>query len=345
MQNLSKLPSLLLPWFAENARILPWREDTEPYHVWISEIMLQQTRVEAVRDYYLRFLAALPDIESLAAVSDDGLMKLWQGLGYYSRARNLKKAAQTIVDRFAGAFPERYEDIKSLPGIGEYTAGAISSICFENRTPAVDGNVLRVFARYTAWERPIDGSGAKAFVADALRPLYVPGSCGAFTQSLMELGACVCLPNGAPDCENCPLNRYCRAFTEGKTARLPLKGEKKPRRIEDRVVFVLKCGDRFALRKRPEKGLLAGLWEFPGAAAASGTSPERLAVEFAEATGAAPLRVSGQRFYTHIFTHVEWRVTGVFVDCGEATDALVWATSSELRERYALPTAFRKLTE
>ncbi|MBQ6165675.1 MAG: A/G-specific adenine glycosylase [Clostridia bacterium] len=343
MQNLFHLPSLLLPWFQKNARVLPWRADTEPYHVWISEIMLQQTRVEAVTDYYRRFLAALPDIASLAAVPDDSLMKLWQGLGYYSRARNLKKASQTIVDRFGGKFPDRYEDILSLPGIGDYTAGAISSICFERPVPAVDGNVLRVFARYTAWDRAIDGDGAKKYVTEQLRPLYVPGSCGAFTQSLMELGACVCLPNGAPDCGSCPLANECLANARGRATDYPVRSAKKARRIENRTVAVLRCDDRFAISKRPEKGLLAGLWEFPCVSTDLSADPEKAVLGYADKLGASPTGVAGKISYTHVFTHVEWHITGVFIDCAETPDALVWATREQLRDIYALPSAFREI--
>ena len=344
MQNLEFLPSALLLWYARNARALPWREDRDPYRVWISEIMLQQTRVEAVVGYYRRFLSELPDIAALAAVADDRLMKLWQGLGYYSRARNLKKAASAIMEQYGGAFPSSYDDILSLPGIGAYTAGAIGSICFELPTPAVDGNVLRVFARYTAWEEQIDSDGAKEYVSSALRPIYPPGSCGAFTQSLMELGACVCLPNGAPDCPDCPLRDHCRSFAAGTQTDYPRKVGKKSRRAENRIVVVMNCGGRFAIRKRPEKGLLASLWEFPGVPAPEDPSEyEKTALEYAETAGTAPVRVSGIKEYSHIFTHVEWRVTGVFIECAGQPEAFTWASKTELREKYALPTAFRKL--
>ena len=263
--DLTELPGRLLPWYRENRRELPWRADRLPYHIWLSEIMLQQTRVEAVKGYYTRFLAALPDIASLARCDDELLHKLWEGLGYYSRVRNLKKAAQDIMERHGGVFPENYNDVLALPGIGEYTAGAICSIAFDRPTPAVDGNVLRVVSRLTDDPSPIDLPETKRRVNALLAGIY-PKEAGAFTQALMELGATVCGPNRAPDCAACPCQSLCLGFRRGTAKTLPVKSPKRQRRQEDRSVFILSCDGRFALEKRPDKGLLAGLWQFPNVA-------------------------------------------------------------------------------
>ena len=257
-----KLPDALLPWYAAYKRDLPWRSDNDPYRVWISEIMLQQTRVEAVKGYYIRFLESLPTVNALACCDDDALHKLWEGLGYYSRVRNLKKAAQVIVGDFYSIFPREYNDVLSLPGIGEDTAGAICSICYNNPTPAVDGNVLRVIARITGDKTPIDQPKYKEMVRNELAAIY-PAEAGDFTQALMELGATVCVPNGKPACHVCPCNSFCKAFSAGVAEKLPIKSPKKHRRVENFTVFILSCNGRYAVDKRQKKGLLAQLWQFP----------------------------------------------------------------------------------
>ena len=240
MKNLfSQLPTLLLPWYEANKRDLPWRQDREPYHVWLSEIMLQQTRVEAVRSYYIRFLAALPTVRALAEADPEQLNKLWEGLGYYSRVRNLQKAAKQIMDLHSGIFPSDHEEIRKLAGIGDYTAGAVGSICFGLPTPAVDGNVLRVCSRLTADSSPIDKPQTKKALTASLAEIYPEGRCGDFTQALMELGATVCVPNGAPKCEACPLSAICLAHRDSLETELPIKTAKKPRRQEQMTVFVL----------------------------------------------------------------------------------------------------------
>ena len=242
-----KLPGALLPWYEANRRDLPWRRDREPYHVWLSEIMLQQTRVEAVKGYYLRFLDALPSIPDLADADPDALHKLWEGLGYYSRVRNLQKAARVIVEQYGGVFPSDHAAIRALPGIGDYTAGAVASICFGQPTPAVDGNVLRVTSRVDACYDPITDPKVKKAVGARLAAVYPAGRCGDFTQSLMELGATVCVPNGAPHCEVCPCRDFCRARALGCQTELPVKAAKKERRVEEKTVFLLRCGERVAL--------------------------------------------------------------------------------------------------
>jgi len=337
--DLQQLPDLLLPWFAENKRDLPWRKDRLPYHVWLSEIMLQQTRVEAVKGYYARFLAALPDIASLADCDDELLNKLWEGLGYYSRVRNLKKAAGQIMLRFHGEFPREYGDIRSLSGIGDYTAGAIASICFDAPTPAVDGNVLRVITRVTACTDSITKPETKKAVSALLAPLYPAGRCGSFTQALMELGATVCLPNGAPECERCPLGSICKSRENGLWKTIPVKDAKKPRRIEEKTVWILRCGDRYAIHRRENKGLLAGLWEFPNLLEIRTLED---AISQAEQWGCRPSIPESERSMSHIFTHIEWHMRGYYLQCREMPDIFTWATAKELEELYSLPTAFRQ---
>ena len=245
---LSALPAVLLPWYAQHKRSLPWRADREPYHIWLSEIMLQQTRVEAVKGYYTRFLSALPTVEALANCDDDALHKLWEGLGYYSRVRNLKKAARVITDRYGGRFPTSHTEILALPGIGEYTAGAICSIAYDLPTPAVDGNVLRVCARLLNDPSPIDAPATKKQITARLAEIY-PQEAGNFTQALMELGATVCGPNRKPDCAGCPCMRFCLGFRNGTAESLPVKSPKKSRRQEDMTVFILRCNDHYALNE------------------------------------------------------------------------------------------------
>ncbi|MBR1810071.1 MAG: A/G-specific adenine glycosylase [Clostridia bacterium] len=343
MERFAYIPAILPDWYAAHARALPWRQDREPYHVWISEIMLQQTRVEAVIGYYLRFLRELPTVQALAAVEDDQLMKLWEGLGYYNRARNLKKAAQLLVERYHGVFPAVYDEIRALPGVGAYTAGAIASICFDLPTPAVDGNVLRVCARLNEDGRNIDKETTKKQVAAELQPLYRPGLCGILTQSLMELGACVCVPNGNPKCTECPLAAHCLANAHTSWAGFPVRDAKKQRKRVEKTVLFLKCGDRYAVRKRKSTGLLANLWEFPNVdtAPASEDDALRRAAEIAADWGTSPAQLLMQTAYTHIFTHVEWHMTCYYFECREMPDAFVWASAAELQNTYALPSAFR----
>lgn len=338
---LEKLPELLLPWFAENRRDLPWRKDRQPYHVWLSEIMLQQTRVEAVKGYYDRFLQRLPTVQALAQAQEDELLKLWEGLGYYSRVRNLQKAAKIICEELSGEFPRSYESLLKLPGIGAYTAGAICSICFEQPVAAVDGNVLRVLSRFLASDAPVTDERTKKFFANELSKVYPKGHCGDFTQALMELGATVCVPNGAPLCESCPLQKLCRANQTGTQSRYPVKAAKKPRRVEKRTVFILRCGEKLAACKRPKKGLLAGLWQLPDTEGEL-SLPQML--EQAEAWGVHPRNILKTVQRDHVFTHVHWKLTGCYLECDEEA-TFFWATPEEIREKIGLPTAYRQFLE
>ena len=343
VEKLHYLAEVLPAWFKKNARVLPWRSDKEPYHVWLSEIMLQQTRVEAVISYYNRFLAALPDIPSLADADEELLLKLWEGLGYYSRVRNLQKAARLITEKYDGRFPSAYADILSLPGVGPYTAGAIASICFENPVPAVDGNVLRVITRYLEDDSVIDVQATKNAVSSMLAPVYPKGNCGTFTQALMELGACVCIPNGEPKCDVCPIRKNCLSALHGSWEAYPVRAAKKARKKLKKCVLVLNCGKMFAIRKRDSVGLLANLWEFPNADVCGEDDAARLgeAVAFARSLGVSPTDISKEINYTHIFTHVEWDMTAYYISCETQSDALHWVSPDELKTKYALPSAFR----
>ncbi len=336
-----KLPSRLLPWFSKNARDLPWREDKNPYRVWLSEIMLQQTRVEAVRGYFLRFLDAFPDISALSRADMDDVLKKWEGLGYYSRAKNLQKAAKVIMENYGGEFPESYKEILALPGIGPYTAGAISSICFELPTPAVDGNVLRVAARITDLHTPVDLPEVKKEVTENLARIYPKGHAGDFTQSLMELGAMICTPK-SPHCSACPLFDICLAQARGTAAILPKKTPKRQRRKEEKTVFFFEADGKVAVRKRAEKGLLAGLWEFPNVSQKlSADEAVKKAAEF----GVLPEAPTKSKERIHIFTHAEWHMTCYYIPCRNTPDVFLWAEWDELRGRIALPTAFKMFLE
>lgn len=339
--QLSLLPALLLPWYETAKRSLPWRQDRESYHIWLSEIMLQQTRVEAVKGYYQRFLEALPTISALASAPEELLLKLWEGLGYYSRVRNLQKAARCIMDIHGGSFPCTYEEIRKLPGIGDYTAGAICSICFNQKTPAVDGNVLRVVSRFCDYHGCVDDNAVKKEIRAQLEEIY-PDEAGIFTQALMELGAIVCVPNGIPACNLCPLAEQCSAKNRGTIQALPCRKEKRPRRQESLTVFLLTCGDLVALSRRPNEGLLAGLYEFPNI---PGSYSTQQLIETAEGWGLRPKYLEKTVGRKHIFTHIQWNMTGVRLHCGDTDDKFIWITMEQLHQEYALPTAFRQFLE
>ncbi len=350
LDSLDRIAATLLAWYDSGRRILPWREEPTPYHVWLSEIMLQQTRVEAVKPYYDRFLQALPDIESLAAADEEKLLKLWEGLGYYNRARNLKKAAQILVSEYGGRMPDDYEIILSLPGIGSYTAGAISSIAFGKAYPAVDGNVLRILARLRTDERDILQAGVKKSVEEELADVMPKDRPGDFNQALMELGAMVCIPNGAPKCDVCPWKELCRARAQGITGEFPKKAGKKPRSIEKKTILVIQDAERVALRKRPEKGLLAGLYEFPSM---EGNCEEERVLAYLRELGLLPLRIRALPPAKHVFTHKEWHMTGFLIRVDELADrggrqegeGLIFVDPKETRTNYPIPSAFAAYAE
>ena len=335
----------VVDWFRENKRDLPWRRRMNAYQVWISEIMLQQTRVEAVKPYYERFLRELPDVEALAAVPEDRLLKLWEGLGYYSRARNLKKAAIQIMDEFGGKFPETYDEIQSLQGVGSYTAGAVSSFVYGLPKAAVDGNVFRVVTRLLADPDDITKAGTRKKIEDLIGEA-IPRECpGDFNQGLIELGAIICLPNGAPKCGECPLNSICRACAQGTQLEFPVKKKAKARRVEKRTVFLFCDSSSVAIRKRPDEGLLAGLYEFPNV---EGYLDQKEVIEYAKTLGLAPIRVKQLGNAKHIFSHVEWHMRGyeILVDELEKsmTGDVIFAGRRDLEEKYPMPSAFEAFT-
>ena len=333
-EQLARCTEPLLRWYRMNRRDLPWRREPTPYRVWVSEIMLQQTRIEAVIPYYERFMAELPELASLAAVPEERLLKLWEGLGYYSRARNLKKAAQLVTEKYGGELPGTAEELRKLPGIGDYTAGAIASIAFGQPEPAVDGNVLRVVMRLTACSDDVLEQKTRRRVAQQLRTVYPHGrEAGLLTEALMELGETLCVPNGEACCAACPLRALCLAGERGEAGNYPSRNAKKERRLEEKTVLLPHCGDHWALRRRAEKGLLAGLWEFP-------TLEGRLsATELAERLEPAKIVPCGEA--KHIFTHIEWHMTGYIAELERESGEYVWETAETIRQSYAIPTAFK----
>ena len=342
MENIS---SALLDWFYKNQRSLPFRTDPSPYHVWLSEIMLQQTRVSAALPYYQRFLAALPDIPALAACGEEKLHKLWEGLGYYSRVRNMQKAAIQVMEEYDGRIPEDFETLLSLKGIGRYTAGAIASIAYGKKVPAVDGNVLRVYARLTENRGDIMKQSVRKAVENELTERMPKDRPGDFNQAMMELGAVVCVPNGAAKCEECPLGHFCLARKHGTVEELPVKAPKKARTIEQRTVLVIQDGAGTAIRKRPDTGLLAGLYELPNV---EGHLTEKAALARVKAMGLEPLRIEALPDAKHIFSHIEWRMCAYRIAVSSLEEAprekFLFADKRESDKKYAIPSAFRAYT-
>ncbi len=337
-ERLRQLVKPLLYWFFQNKRALPWRKEPTPYHVWLSEIMLQQTRVEAVIPFYYRFLDRLPDIPSLAQVEEEELMKLWQGLGYYNRARNLKAAAEQAVSRYGGDLPADYEKLLKLPGIGSYTAGAIASIAFGIARPAVDGNVLRVISRILASEDDIGQARVKKNMEKLLGAVMPSQSPGDFNQALMELGALVCIPNGAPHCEECPAAGICLAYRYNKTDCIPYKAPKKPRRVEERTVLLIRWKNAFAIQKRPSTGLLANLYEFPNV---EGTLNGENLAEYLIQAGENSFTAEPLPPSRHVFSHVEWRMSAYYITLRKKkSDRFRFYDRDDIIENYAVPSAF-----
>lgn len=332
----------LMQWYDKGRRILPWREDATPYHVWVSEIMLQQTRVEAVKPYYDRFMKALPDIPALAEAGEEELLKLWEGLGYYNRVRNLKKAAQVIMEKYEGKMPEAYEELIKLPGIGSYTAGAVSSIAYGKRVPAVDGNVLRVLSRLRGDDRDISKSGVRTEIEEELRLVMPQERSGDFNQALMELGAMICMPAGAPRCTECPWEKCCDAHLMGRESEFPYKTPKKPRTIEEKTVLVIRDETRAALMQRPGTGLLAGMYEFP---CLEGYLTKRQVIAYLKKQGLSVLKVEELEKSRHIFTHKEWHMIGYAVKVDELAkkdrqSSMIFAEPDEIKDKYPIPSAY-----
>lgn len=339
---MNRIAEILLDWYAREGRDLPWRRTRDPYRIWLSEVILQQTRVAQGMEYYLRFTERFPDVASLAAAPEDEVLKLWQGLGYYSRARNLKRAAQTVVQDFGGEFPDSYDDLRRLAGIGDYTAGAILSIAFGQAVPAVDGNVLRVAARLTGDSRNVLETKVRAAFRQAMADTMPQDRPGDFNQALMDLGAAVCLPNGKPLCDRCPAAGFCTAKRDGTQALLPVREKKKEKREVRLTLFIMKKEDgTAALRQRPDTGLLAGLWEFPHV---EGELDEAAAAAQLAEWHVTPLRWEQILHAKHEFTHLRWRMTGYLLTAaGEGEPDWLWADAAARQQR-AIPSAFQVFT-
>lgn len=340
---LAQLPTPLIEWYRANKRELPWRENPDAYHVWVSEIMLQQTRVEAVKPYYARFLKELPTIRDLAEAEEEKLLKLWEGLGYYNRVRNMQKAANQVMVDYHGEFPHDYEEIRKLKGIGNYTAGAISSFAFGIPKPAVDGNVLRVISRITGSYEDIMKQSVRKQVEEQIEKVIPEDAASDFNQGLIELGAIVCVPNGEPKCEECPAKHICMAYEKGIQMELPVKKKANARRIEERTVLVFRDDGKTALRKRPPKGLLARMYELPNV---EGTLTADEAIAYSKEIGLVPLRIKPLGEAKHIFSHVEWHMTGYYIQVDElervSVPKMIFAKPDEIKKRYPIPAAFEK---
>lgn len=336
---------LLLDWYDENRRILPWREDPTPYHVWLSEIMLQQTRVEAVKEYYERFTRVLPTVQSLAEADEDTYLKLWQGLGYYSRVRNLHKAAVQIMQEHDGKLPRTAAELKTLAGIGDYTSAAIASIAFGEPVPAIDGNLLRVFARRTLYDGNIKEGKAKKAAAPFYQERISHDRPGDYNQAMMDLGATVCIPHGTPHCDTCPWNQLCTAHKTHQEEQFPVSVHKPKRTIDHLTVFLLHDSTGIVLHRRPSEGLLSGLYEYPNV---DGTLQSQEAVDYVESLGFAIKRIAGTKKAKHAFSHREWHMLGYdfeVADIRAGGGKFIPASYEELREKYSVPSAFAKFTE
>lgn len=343
--DLQYLVEPLLSWYDRGHRILPWRSEPTPYRVWISEIMLQQTRVEAVKPYFERFMSAFPDVASLAVAEEDHLLKMWEGLGYYNRARNLQKAAIRIMKEYGGQIPGEYDRLMDLPGIGSYTAGAISSIAFGARIPAVDGNVLRILSRVRCDERDIALDKVKRSVALELMEVMPKERSGDVNQAMMELGAMVCIPKGDPKCEGCPWNAVCKARQAGKIFDYPKKTAAKKRTIEKKTVLIVQDENRTAIRRRPDRGLLAGMYEFP---MLDGHCTEKEVVLYLRNLGFGTIRITPIEDAKHIFSHKEWHMCGFAIRVDELDlpqkkgmeSGFLFADRNETEDKYPIPSAF-----
>lgn len=338
-QELTKIVKPIVKWYLNQEKTLPWKKDKEPYHIWVSEIMLQQTRIEAVKKYYTRFMHELPTLQDLANVSEEKLLKLWEGLGYYNRAKNLKKAAIQIEQEYEGKMPANYKELLKLPGIGEYTAGAIASISYQEKVPAVDGNVLRVVSRVLGSKKDVLLSETKKEITKQLLEI-LPKEAGDFNEGLMELGEKICIPNSSPLCEKCPIQKFCMAYKENLTTEIPVRVKKQKRKIQERTVFILKYKNQIAIRKRKETGILANLYEFPNI---SGKIKEEQISKILKQWNLQLKNLLKMKNEKHIFTHVEWHMCAYEIEVKNKNKEWIWATEEELKNEYPLPTAFKKM--
>ena len=339
---LNEIVQPLISWYRQNKRILPWRDQKNAYYTWVSEIMLQQTRVEAVKPYFLRFIGELPDVKALAECPEEKLMKLWEGLGYYNRVRNMQSAAQVVVAEYGGVLPASYDELLALKGIGSYTAGAIASIAYDIPVPAVDGNVLRVISRITEDRQDIMKQSVRSQVEEKLLGIMPKDAPGDFNQALMELGAVVCVPNGPARCMECPVAALCEAYHHGTVDELPVKAPKKKRTIENKTVLVIQDGEYTAIRKRPQEGLLAGLYELPNV---EGHLSMDEALQKVKEMNLEPLHIEVLPEAKHVFSHIEWRMIGYRIHVSSLEERkeapFIFIEKKQSEKQYAIPSAFR----
>lgn len=338
---LEQIVEPLLIWYEKNKRSLPWREEPTPYHVWVSEIMLQQTRVEAVKAYYARFIDALPEIRNLAECPEERLLKLWEGLGYYNRVKNMQKAAREVMELYDGNLPADYDKLLSLSGIGSYTAGAVASIAYGIPKPAVDGNVLRVITRITENSSDILKQSTKREIEKNLEQIMPAHAPGAFNQSLMELGATVCVPNGMAKCECCPVREFCMSRAHDTVLEYPKKAAKKPRKIEEKTILLIQNGQEFAIQKRPKRGLLAGLYELPNR---EGYLTHEETIRCVEDMKLIPVYIKEVENSKHIFSHVEWHMKAYLIKVASTEEKqvgeLIFVDKKNSKTKYPIPSAF-----
>jgi len=305
---LKKIADDLLKWYDHAARDLLWRQDKDPYKIWVSEIMLQQTRVEAVKPYYERWINRYPDAQTLADSSEEEVLRYWQGLGYYARARNLLRGVREVCSSYNGQVPDDKLAIQSIPGIGEYTAGAILSIAYDRAEPAVDGNVLRVFSRLYCISEEISQANVKKRIAELVRQEIPSERPGDFNQALMELGATVCTPRN-PCCSDCPVIDFCMAFQKQRQADLPVKRQKTRAKAILLASVIIQQQDRYLLLRRPNQGLLAGMWEFPTVEIREESAIESSLNEYLQRVAGVSFAIGEKLFdLTHLFSHRKWDI-------------------------------------
>ncbi len=339
MTELENIVKPLCEWYQENKRDLPWRKDVDPYRVWVSEIMLQQTRVEAVKEYFERFLKRLPTIYDLATIEEDALLKLWEGLGYYNRVKNMQKMAKIVCQTYHGQIPNRYEEIIRLPGIGPYTAGAILSIAYHLPYPCIDGNVLRVITRITGNTKPINKDTTKKEMTAQIQAI-LPKDPSIFNQALMELGALICIPNGKPNCSHCPVQKMCVACMQNRYDEIPVKEKKRSRKIENKTVFLISYQDRMKIEKRKSQGLLSSLYQFPNT---EGHLTIEEGKDYLKQQGYDHFKITKGKMYTHIFTHLEWNMISYNVEVEKIKpEEDHFVLKKDLENIYSLPSAFKK---
>ncbi|HSR03749.1 MAG TPA: A/G-specific adenine glycosylase [Proteiniclasticum sp.] len=332
----------ILSWYHKNRRTMPWREDPVPYHIWLSEIMLQQTRVDTAMPYFHRFIEKYPDIQALAQSDEEELLKYWEGLGYYNRVRNLRITAISLVENHEGKLPKTYQELLKLKGIGEYTAGAIASEAFGEKVSAVDGNVFRVMARLLGVREDIKEKVVMDLLKDTVKNVLPEEETGNFNQGLIEVGALICIPNGSPKCGLCPVKDYCMAYEKELQDEIPRKKKPKEKKVEERTVLLLEYNGRYAIRRRPEGKLLGGLYEFPHE---EGFYEKNEVEALLKEMNLQPVSIGSLKDKKFLFTHIEWRLKAYHIKVEKPNEELLFETRESIKEKYTLATAFRDYLE